>query len=87
MMETTQKPKSTYLKVASARMFPNNSENPNAPAYGNGKVEVQEDLKKGDIISFSGWVNQSETGEKQLTIQIQKRVEAGQEAARNDPPF
>ena len=87
------KPRAKYIKVASARMFQNDSDNPNAPSLGNSKVEILEDLKAGDIVSFSGWVNKDEqTGEKTLSIVIQQRVEEPQAPAQatvteDDIPF
>ena len=71
-----------YIKVAYAKLFKNDSENPNAPALGNSKVEVLEDIKKGDFVSFSGWINQDDqTGEKNISIMIQKKDGGGQPQA------
>lgn len=87
------KPRAKFVKAAYARMFNNNSDNPNAPTLGNSKVEILEDLKQGDIVSFSGWVNQDEqTGEKSLSITVQKRVEETQQQSpatvtEDDIPF
>lgn len=75
-MDTLAKPKSTYIKVAQFKLFPNESDNPKAPAFSNGKIEVIEDLKVGDIMTASTWVNQDEQGNKTLSVQLQKKVEA-----------
>lgn len=80
------RPRATYTRIAYAKMFSNNSENPAAPSLGNSKVEILEDLKKGDIVGFSGWVNQDQqTGEKTLSIMVQRRDDAPEAAAQPAP--
>tara|TARA_R100001015_G_C4609350_1_gene164636 strand:- start:90 stop:416 length:327 start_codon:yes stop_codon:yes gene_type:complete len=85
-METTQQ-KYTYIKVAQFKLFPNESDNPKAPAFGNGKIEVTEDLKVGDVMTASTWVNQDEQGNKTLSVQLQKKVEAGAGQSANIHDF
>jgi len=77
------RPRATYTRIAYAKMFANNSDNPAAPSLGNSKVEILEDLQKGDIVSFSGWVNQDpQTGDKTLSIMIQRRDDAPEAVAQ-----
>jgi len=67
-------------------MFANNSDNPAAPSLGNSKVEILEDLHKGNIVSFCGWVNQDKhTGDKTLSIMIQRRDDAPEAVAQTAP--
>lgn len=80
------KPRATYTRIAYAKLFANNSDNPAAPSLGNSKVEILEDLQKGDIVSFSGWVNQDQqTGDKTLSIMIQRRDDAPEAVAQTAP--
>lgn len=77
------KPRATYTRIAYAKMFANNSDNPAAPSLGNSKVEILEDLQKGDIVSLSGWVYQDQhTGNKTLSIMIQRRDDAPEAVAQ-----
>lgn len=86
-MDTLAKPKSTYIKVAQFKLFPNESDNEKAPAFSNGKIEVIEDLKVGDIMTAATWVNQDEQGNKTLSVQLQKKVEAAPQGGGGQPPF
>ncbi len=86
-MDTLAKPKSTYIKVAQFKLFPNESDNEKAPAFSNGKIEVIEDLKVGDIMTAATWVNQDEQGNKTLNVQLQKKVESAPQGGGDRPPF
>jgi hypothetical protein len=82
VMPTQTQTRAQYIKVAYAKLFKNDSDNPNAPALGNSKVEVLEDIKKGDFVSFSGWINaDQQSGEKNISIMIQKKDGGGQPQA------
>ncbi len=69
-----------YNKFANGRLFKNPEDpNSNRPQYGNGSVEVTQDvtLRAGDKIQYAGWLNTSDDGEKHLSVSISQVVEDG----------
>ena len=65
-----------YQTIAKATLFKNDTDR--GPFMGNSKVEVLEDIKKGDIVNFALWKNEADpaTGrDPSVSLSVQRKVE------------